>query len=561
MATDGRSLAPRVRAAVTDIGRSARVCRETLQIPDLRRAELAFAGFGIAEYAVYIAVAVYAYGQGGAHAVGLVSAIQLIPAAIVAPFGALLGDRYRREAVLVAAYAVQVLTMGATAGALLADASAPVVYALSAVTATGLTLIRPVHTSLLPSLTRAPRELTAAYVTDGAIESTSIVLGPALAGGIMAISGPGTVYAVMAGILAVSAILAARIVTRTAAPVRGPEGGRLRDEALAGFELVRRDRRTSLVIGLLGSELFVIGILDVLIVVLAFELFDSGDSGTGFLNAAVGLGGMIGSAATLALIARRHLFGPMRNGMLLSGFPIALIAAAPVSALAVPALAAAGAGGSLTDVSGRMMLQRLVPDRTLARAFGLLEGAYMASEGVGAIVGAVLVESIGLEGTLLVCGLLLPVLGLVTRSRLVEADVGMRARLEHVEVLHALPIFAALGPREVELLAEHVRPLDVAAGDAVITEGAVGDRFFVIEGGTAEVTQAGRPLRSLTDGDYFGEIALLRAVPRTATVTAVTPMRLLTLDRLTFLEAVTRYAPGVQAANEAVEARLAASPR
>jgi hypothetical protein len=208
-----------------------------------------------------------------------------------------------------------------------------------------------------------------------------------------------------------------------------------------------------------------------------------------------------------------------------------------------------------------MMLQRLVPDQTLSRAFGVLEGAYMASEGVGAVVGAVFVEVVGLEATLIACGLFLPALGLAARRRLMDADVGMLARPEHVELLHALPLFAALGPREVELLAQQLRPVDVAAGDAVITEGDVGDSFYVIESGAAEVTHEGRHIRSLADGDYFGEIALLRAVPRTATVTARTPMTLLSLDRQTFLEAVTRYAPGVQAANEIVEARLATPAR
>jgi MFS family permease len=557
MATDARSLARRARAAAAGLGSSVRVCRDTLRRPDLRRAELAFLGFNMAEWAVYIAVAVYAFQQGGAAAVGLVSLIQLVPAAVFAPFAALLGDRYRREAVLTAAYAVQVLTMGATAGALLLDAPAPVVYALSAVTATGLTLVRPVHASLLPALTRSPEELTAAYVTDGAIESTSIVLGPLLAGAIMIVSGPGTVYAVMAGLLVVSALFAGQIGVRTTRPAEPPEGTRMREEALAGFQLVRDDPSARLVIGVLGSGLFVLGILDVLIVVLAFELFDSGEAGAGFLNAVLGLGGMIGSALTLSLVARQRLFEPMRNGMLLGGLPTALIAAAPVPGLAVPAFAATGAGLSLTDVSGRMMLQRLVPDQTLARAFGVLEGAYMASEGLGAVVGAVLVEVVGLEGTLIACGLFLPALGLLARQRLLDADVGMLARPEHVELLHALPLFAALGPREVELLAQQLRPVDAAAGDAVITEGDVGDSFYVIETGAAEVTHEGRHIRSLADGDYFGEIALLRAVPRTATVTAQTPMRLLALDRQTFLEAVTRYAPGVHAANEIVEARLA----
>ncbi len=207
------------------------------------------------------------------------------------------------------------------------------------------------------------------------------------------------------------------------------------------------------------------------------------------------------------------------------------------------------------------MLQRLVPDQTLARAFGVLEGVYMAAEGIGAVVGAALVGGVGLEGTLLLTGLLLPAVALVSRSRLTEADVGLHASPEHVRLLHSLPLFAALGPREVELLAQHLSPLDVAAGDVVVAEGDVGDRFYVVESGQADVTHEGRPLRSLDAGDYFGEIALLRTVPRTATVTARTPMTLRALERAPFLEAVTRYAPGVLAANEIVESRLATLQR
>ena len=561
MATDRASFARKTRTAVAELGTSARVCREALRIPDLRRVELAFFGFNMAEWAIYIAIAVYAYGQSGARGVGLVSAIQLIPAAVFAPFASVLGDRYRREVMLLVAYGVQVATIGATAVALLLDAPAPAVYALAAVAATGITLVRPVHTALLPALTRSPDELTAAFVADSTVESAAVVLGPALAGGIMTVSGPGTVYAAMAGLLVVSWILVGRIGIRTTPASRPADGERLLQEALAGFELLRRDRRVGLVVGVLGAGLFVLGILDVVIVVLAFELFDSGESGTGFLGAAMGIGALIGSAATIALIARQRLYGPLRGGMLLYGAPIALIAAAPAPGLAFPALAAAGAGFSLSDVTGRLMLQRLVPDQKLARAFGVLEGAYMAAEGIGAVVGAALVAGLGLQGTLIVTGLLLPAVALVARRRLTEADVGLHVSPEHVHLLHSLPLFAALGPREVELLAEHLSPVEAAAGDVVVSEGDVGELFYVIETGDADVSQGGRTLRSLSAGDSFGEIALLRSVPRTATVTARTPMTLLALGRAPFLEAVTRYAPGVVAANEIVESHLATLQR
>jgi hypothetical protein len=377
----------------------------------------------------------------------------------------------------------------------------------------------------------------------------------------MAVSGSGAVYAAMAGLLVLSCILVARVGARTVPAARPADGTRLLREALAGFELLRRDRRAGLVVGLLGAELFVLGILDVVIVVLAFEIFTSGESGTGLLSAAVGLGGLIGSAATVALIARRKLYGTLRGGMLLYGAPIALIAAAPVPGLALPALAAAGVGLTVMDVTGRLMLQRLVPDQTLSRAFGVLEGAYMAAEGIGAVVGAALVGLLGLEATLIVAGVLLPAVAFLSRSRLTAADVGLQASPEHVRLLHSLPLFAALGPREVELLAQRLLPLHAAAGDVVVAEGDVGDRFYVVESGEADVTHEGRPLRSLAAGDYFGEIALLRSVPRTATVTARTPMSLLALERAPFLEAVTRHAPGVLAANEIVEARLATLPR
>jgi MFS family permease len=556
MAAEPVSPGGKARAAVAELGTSARVFREIWSVPDLRRAQLAFTGFSMAEWATFISILVYAFERGGAGAVGLVSVVQLVPAALFAPFASLLGDRYRREVMLVVAYLVQALTMGATAAALLLDAPVPVVYALAAVTATGYTLVRPLHGALLPALARSPGQLTAGYVADGVIESVSVMIGPAVAGAIMAVSEPGSVYAVASAALVASAFLAARIETRTS-PAGRAEGTRVVEEALAGFEIVRHDGRPRFVIGLLGAELLFLGLVDVLVVAMAFDLFGSGDSGTGFLSAAIGAGGVLGSAWTVTLIGRRRLSGPMRNGLHLSGLPVALIAAVPAQGFAVPMLAAAGAGMHVTDVSGRTMLQRLVPDENLSRVLGVLEGSYMAAEAAGAVLGAVLVDTLGIRGALLAAGLLLPVLGLAASRRLAAADVGTLVPAEDIRFLHSLPIFAALGPAELERVAAHLFLLRVAAGEVVIREGDAGDRLYLIKRGRAEATKGSRRLGGLTAGELFGEIALLRDVPRTATVRALTEMELLCLERAPFLEAVNPHPVSVQIGDELVASRLA----
>ena len=99
-------------------------------------------------------------------------------------------------------------------------------------------------------------------------------------------------------------------------------------------------------------------------------------------------------------------------------------------------------------------------------------------------------------------------------------------------------------------MAGTLRPLSVAAGEVVVRAGDVGDRFYIVGRGELEVVGPGVQTTA-RDGDYFGEIALLRDVPRTATVTAVTDVELYAMTRGDFLAAVTAHS-GVRAAGEAV---------
>ena len=530
---------------------------QVLRAPDLRRIQMAFVGYSLAEWASFIAIAVYAFQIGGAGAVGVVAVVQLVPSALVAPFAAVFGDRFRRERVLLVAYAIEVVAVAGFAAVLLAGADTWAVYAMAALTAVSFTLVRPIHASLVPLLARSPAETTAGYVVVGMIESSSAVIGPLLAAGVLAVAGPGEVYVVLAGVLVVATVLVARVETRTKRPTDSGSGKRAVSEALHGFELLIKDANQRVIVAMLGGASVVLGLLDVLLVVLAFDVFGTGEAGTGVLNAALGVGGVIGAVGTVSLIGRNQLAPSARNGMLVYGIPIALIALAAYQWMAFGLLVAAGIGYALIAVTGPTMLQRVAPNDSLSRLFGIVEGSYMAGEALGAVLGAMLIGSVGINITLLIAGLFLPVLWLARRGALQRADVGIQCDIDDLMVLHSVAMFDALGPAEIERVAGLAQRIEFPATTQVLIEGDIADRFYVIKEGTVEVTKDGKLLATLGRDDFFGEIALLRDLPRTATATAVTDLNLLALDRRHFMDAVVPFTASARTTDELIDERLA----
>jgi MFS family permease len=531
---------------------------QVLRAPDLRRIQLAFVGYSLAEWASFIAIAVYAFQIGGAGAVGVVAVVQLVPAALVAPFAAVFGDRFRREKVLRVAYVIEVLAVTSLAAVLLAGAEAWAVYTMAAVAAVSFTLVRPIHASLIPLLARSPAETTAGYVVVGMIESSSAVIGPLLAAGVLALAGPGEVYVVLAGVLVIATVLVARVETRTKRPTDSGSGRRAVSEALRGFELLIKDGNQRVIVAMLGGASVVLGLLDVLLVVLAFDVFGTGEAGTGVLNAALGIGGVIGAIGTVSLIGRNQLAPSARTGMLLFGFPIALIALAAFQWMALAALIAAGIGYAVVGVTGPTMLQRVAPNDSLSRLFGIVEGSYMAGEALGAVLGALLVATVGVNVALLVAGLFLPALWLGRRGALQRADVGIQCDIEDLMVLHSVAMFDAMGPAEIERIAGLALRVSIDAETEIVIQGEIADRFYVIKEGTVQVTKDGKLLATLGRDDYFGEIALLRDRPRTATITAVTDLSLLALDRRHFIDAVVPFTASARTTDELIDQRLAA---
>jgi len=532
--------------------------RTVLADRNLRRVELAFLGFNMTEFATWIAILVYAFERGGAAEMGAVSAILLVPSAVVAPLAAYAGDRFRRDRVLAVDYVVQGLALGATAATLYADAPAGLVYAAATVASISITFTRPAQNSLLPALTATPGDLTAANVVSGVVEGMGKMLGPIIAGILLGTSGSAAVFAAFAVVTLIGALLVARLRVDVAAvtPEARIDAADVFHETLRGFETLRRASEPRLVVLLLSAGVIVVGALDVLFVATAIDLLDIGAGGAGFLSAAFGAGAIVGAASTIMLVGRRRLTPSLAGGAVLFGAPIGLVAVAP-SAVSAPVLfAAAGAGRSVGDVSGRTLLQRISPNDVLSRVFGVLEGLMMFALVVGSVGAAVLIEVSGVQTALVVVGAFLPIIILVSSGRLLSIDRSAEAPdAEILRLLRAIPFFAPLPAPSMERVMADVIARDAAAGDVLIREGDPGDLFYVIVEGTVEITRGGEHVSEQGPGAYVGEIALLRDVPRTASVIAKTPLRLLALEREPFLLAVTGHPVSHEAARAVATAR------
>jgi hypothetical protein len=224
--------------------------------------------------------------------------------------------------------------------------------------------------------------------------------------------------------------------------------------------------------------------------------------------------------------------------------------------VALVGLAVVGAANTVVDVSGDTLLQRAVPEEVLARVFGVLESLALISVAAGSGVAPLAADAFGISSTLIGVGVLLPLLSALAWRRLRAIDETAAVPTRELELLGGLPMFAPLPPPTLEYLSGRLRPLVVPAGETIFREGDPGDEFYVVSDGRVQVSVDGRPVRELGSGDYFGEIALLREVPRTATVEATTDVELYALEGDQFVGAVTGHAESYAAADTVVSSRL-----
>jgi MFS family permease len=238
------------------------------------------------------------------------------------------------------------------------------------------------------------------------------------------------------------------------------------------------------------------------------------------------------------------------------GIPIAALALWPNKIWALAMLAIVGVGNSLEDVGGFSLLQRIIHDEVLARVLGVVWGLAMAGVAVGSIVGPPLVRTAGIRGAAAVIGLFLAGVVLLSWRRLLSIDRAVAVPAQELDAIEKVPIFRSLSMVAKERLAGSLTELSFPAGTDIVREGETGDRFYMVIDGQIGATESGKPA-GRGSLEYFGEIALLRDVPRTATITARTAVRLYALERDDFLAAVTGYSGAMEAGEAVVAERLA----
>ena len=527
--------------------------------PGLRRLQLAFVGSIVGDWAYAIAVAVYAYDQGGPAAVGLLGVARYLSMALVLPLASTLADRYPRKWVMLVSDVLRAVLVLVAAVVIAADGPELAVYGLAIVTALVGTCFRPAQAALLPGLARDPGELTAANVASSTIESVGFFVGPALGGLLLAVADIQTVYVVNAATFIWSAAFIVRLpapsVSRAAAAGEDERGSFL-GNASAGFRAILGNRDLRLVIGVYCAQTVVAGASLVFVVTLALDLLDLGRSGVGYLDAVMGIGGLVGGFVALVLAQRGRLALDFGVGVLLWSAPLLLIAAWPSVGAAAAAMLLIGLGNSLVDINAYTILQRTVPDAVMGRVFGAMESAVIGAMAGGALLMPLLIETLGIRVALAVLGGAVTAIVLVTLSGLRRIDLTAFAP-PGLELVRGISIFTALPEPILERLARALMRVEGKPGDVLIREGDEGDRFYVIEEGTVVVSKEGRWVADLGPGDYFGEIALLKDVPRTATVTAKTDAKLYALERDVFIPAVTGHHDVQELAETAMTTRLA----
>jgi hypothetical protein len=326
-------------------------------------------------------------------------------------------------------------------------------------------------------------------------------------------------------------------------------------ESMAGFKAILADKDLRLISGVYCAQTIVAGASIVYTVEMAVQMTTFGAEGVGYMDSVLGIGAILGGLVAIGRSAKQRIATDFGWGVVFWAIPLVLAAAGNAMWAALAAMLIIGFANPIVDVNASTILQRLTPDAVLGRVFGALETGLIAAMALGSIIYPLLFHWIGLRWSLTVLGIAVAVLVAPTFGRLRRLDAVLGANPE-LELLSQIPLFSPLEPKSLEDISRQLKRREVVAGETVITEGDVGDRFYIVESGRTTATHAGQVLSSQGPGDPFGEIALLRDVPRTATVTADEDSVLLYLERSEFLAAVTGNSEVANRADDLVAKRI-----
>jgi predicted MFS family arabinose efflux permease len=520
---------------------------------------LSYFAYSLARKASRVVLLVLAFDLGGVRATAGMAVAMLVPSAMVAPVGAAMGDRMSPPRALGLGYSSQAAALAATAVAVLLDTPLWGVAVFASIANAAFTLTRPVHQATLPDVAEHPDEVPLGNAASVWVDGVASLVGPLLAGLVLAVSGAGQVLLLLAAVCLGAALMATRVVLRRL--MRAPEPTPVHDILLDGLRELARDRDGATLTFLVALQYAVVGLLDVILVVFVVDVLGRPSASAGVLAAAIGAGAILGGAVSVALTGRERLRPGLLVGVLTTGIPVVLLGAATALGVAELLLAAYGAGKAVVTVAGQTLLQRTVRDDVAARVFGIQEGLIQAATAAGSALGPALVAGFGVRGSLLATGAILPVAALLAVGALGRLDARAVVPGPVFDLLAGVSFLSVLPLRALERLSRSAQRRTADSGAVVVRQGEAGDQYFVIDQGTARVDISGHTARELGPGDGFGEIALLEDSPRTATVTAVDHLGLVAIERDDFLTALTEHAPSLAGARWEVTTLLDSDTR
>lgn len=554
VSTDARTPGA-IRAVLTETRDSL---RSVFGNPHLKRLQLAYVGSLVGDLVYATAVSVWAYTVGGTTLVGIWLAVRLAVLMVMSPIMAGLADKYPKKVLLLTADLSRAVIVAAMTVTMLAHQTVLTLVLGALVTILG-GVFRPAQMSWTPALARTPAELTASNGTSSTFESLGFFVGPALGGLLITLWNVEVALAFNVVTFLWSAALIVGIRhSSTVVPEEdeedAPASSRLK-EMSKGFSTVAANADLRRIAIMTGLQTVIAGASGVFIIVLAVDLLRTGPAGIGVIDSISGLFAVVGGLAVIGRAGRNTLAGDLVRGVTMWSLPLLFVAVWPSKVTVIVLAAFIGFANPFVDVGYYTLIQRLTPPKVLGRTLGALEAVVVAGMVAGALLTPYLLDTVKLRWTMAILALIIGIPAMLSVGWARRLDASLRTP-EFADLLRGISLFQPLSQPSLERVAQAATRQTVPAGTVILREGDASDEFFIIEAGAVEVTHDGHVLRQEGPGDFFGEIGLLRDVPRTATVTATAETQLVVLEREHFLEAVRGSDESVAMVDSVVRARL-----
>lgn len=553
---------------------------------------------GIGNWLYLVGLMVLIYRVSGPGLLGVVGAARILPYVVFSIPAGMIADRFDRRYVLLVSDVARALLMLVLAWLAAANGPPLAMVAVAIVATSFATLFYPAIGALLPSMVRDETEFGPANSAWQTLDMVAFVVGPALGGLLIAgneLPAAFLLNAVSFGVIAIvlwtlpdpKARKAQAAVARGDSSIAGTEpatsapgesvadagGGEPGPVPAAKPSLLTLPRRP--MAGVLAIDLaasFVNQGLFTLLVILATEVYSGGDAAVGYLNAAIGVGGVAGAIVAGVLVLRRSLAPALLAGAIVGGVAVVLLGITHLLIVGFALVAVTAAAAIAIDVADATVFQRIVPDELRGRGQGVWMSISTTFAAAGALLTPTLFGAVGLLPLMVGLGALLLLGGLAAVRLIGPAAVREPTALER-QLLRAahLPVFAGLSVARLDHVLNAVKPIRYTAGEVIIRQGDAADLFYILSEGHVEVTAQASPsspsrvIGNLGPDEVFGELGLLNNAPRMATVTAKDDVLVLAMKGRDFLGLVTggvgvatRFLDLYRPANEAIAAQDAA---